>query len=141
MKTWWKRFNKLIRLPWSDQRLLAEAFAVVAIVKLGLKLLPFGQFRNLYSVLTQAQQNEETPSHIIEQRVWAIRKVSGSLAAVCLPQALALTCFLRKDKAVVLIVGVRKNGPFEAHAWVEKNGTTLIGELPDAHFQPLWIWQ
>lgn len=140
MKIWWKRFNKLVRLPWSDQRLLAEAFAVVAAMKLGLKLLPFDRFRGLYSALNQVPKSKETPSRVIERRVWAIQKVSGPLSAVCLPQALALTYFLRKNKAVALMVGVRKNGSFEAHAWVEKNGTTLIGQLPDAHFQPLWVW-
>ena len=141
MKSWWKRFNMLMRLPWSDQRLLAEAFAVVAVMKFGLKMLPFGQFRGLYSTLNRVPKTKETSSHIIERRVWSIQKVSGSLSAVCLPQALALTCFLRRDRAVALIVGVRKNQAFEAHAWVEKNGATLIGQLPDADFQPLWIWR
>lgn len=141
MKTWWKGFNKLMRLPLADQFLLWQTFVVVATIKAGLKILSFGRFRRIYNALVSSRKNGNTPDNLIERRVWAIQQVSGPLSAVCLPQALALTCFLRKDEAVELVVGVQKTQSFEAHAWVEKNGTTLIGQLPDADFQPLWAWR
>lgn len=141
MKTWWRRFNELMRLPLADQFLLWQTFIVVAAIKVGLRILPFEHFRRIYSAFMLSRKNGSTPEYLIERRVRAIRQVSVPLSAVCLPQALALTCFLRKDNAVELIVGVRKAQAFEAHAWVEKNGTTLIGELPDADFQPLWVWR
>lgn len=140
MKNWWKRFKQFVQLSSSDQLLLIRAFFVVSAIQLGLKLLSFQTFRQLYSKLTQADKSTETPRLLIDRNIRAIQKVSGPLSAFCLPQALALTYFLRKDKHIDLIVGVRKSHTFEAHAWVEKNGTVLIGDLPDLDFQPLWTW-
>ncbi|GAB4030750.1 lasso peptide biosynthesis B2 protein [Spirosoma gilvum] len=140
MKNWWKRFKKFWQLSLADQFLLIRAFFIVLIIQLGLKLLSFQTFREFYSKLTKAEKSTETPRQLIDREIQAIRKVSGPLSAFCLPQALALTYFLRKDKHIDLVVGVRKSHTFEAHAWVEKNGTVLIGDLPDLDFQPLWTW-
>jgi hypothetical protein len=42
---------------------------------------------------------------------------------------------------VVMHIGVNKdsNNGLEFHAWVEKKGKTILGELP-TRFQPLWVW-
>ncbi|GAB4008225.1 lasso peptide biosynthesis B2 protein [Spirosoma sp. KCTC 42546] len=141
MKNWWKRFNEFARLPIADQRLITQTFTVVVLIRIGLKFLSFQQFRTVYSKVTAAKKYNNTVDQLIERRVWAIQKVSGTLSAVCLPQALALTYFLRTEKDVELIVGVQKSHTFEAHAWVEKNGTILIGQSPDSSFQPIWVWQ
>lgn len=141
MKNWWKRFKEFARLSLADQWLIMQTFAVVVLIRIGLKLLSFQQFRTVFSKVTAAKKYSNTVDKLIKRRVWAIQKVSGTLSAVCLPQALALTYFLRKDNGVELIVGVQKKQAFEAHAWVEKNGTILIGQSPDSSFQPIWVWQ
>ena len=141
MKNWWKRFNEFARLRIADQLLIAQTFIVVVLIRIGLKFLSFQQFRTVYSKVTAAKKYNNTVGQLIERRVWAIQKVSGTLSAVCLPQALALTYFLRTEKDVELIVGVQKSHTFEAHAWVEKKGTILIGQSPDSSFQPIWVWQ
>ena len=141
MKNWWKRFKQFRRFNLSSQRLLIQTFILVCFIRLSLKLLSFQQFRKLYSRLTRSKERVDAPDELIVRRTWAIKKISSTLSATCLPQALALTYFLRKDKHIELIVGVRKSHTFEAHAWVERNGVILIGDLPGIDFQPLWIWQ
>ena len=140
MKNWWKWFKKFTQLSLADQFLLIRAFFIVSMIQLGLKLLSFQTFREFYSQLIKAEKSTETPRPLIDREIQAIQKVSGPLSAFCLPQALALTYFLRKDKHIDLVVGVRKSHTFEAHAWVEKNGNVLIGDLPDLDFQPIWTW-
>lgn len=141
MKNWWKRLRLFVYLPLADKLLVLQTMAVVAAVRIGLKLLSFQQFRKVYAILITTKKSVTTPDKSIDRKVWAIQKVSGTLSAVCLPQALALTYFLRKDKGVELIVGVQKKEAFEAHAWVEKSGKVLIGELPDSSFKQIWVWQ
>ncbi|GAB4048771.1 lasso peptide biosynthesis B2 protein [Spirosoma litoris] len=141
MKNWWKRLREFSNLTLTDKLLLIHTAMVLTLVRLGLKLLSFQQFRTLYGKLLAVKKSSSTSDKLIDQRVWAIQKVSGTLSAVCLPQALALAYFLRKDKGIELIVGVQKKHTFEAHAWVEKSGRILIGESPDNSFKPLWVWQ
>ncbi|MVM30649.1 lasso peptide biosynthesis B2 protein [Spirosoma sp. HMF4905] len=141
MKDWWKRFSEFSHLSLADKLLIGQTVAIMIVIRAGLKLLSFQQFRKLYGKLLTVRKSTTTSDKLIERQVWAIQKVSGTLAAVCLPQALALTYFLRKEKGIELVVGVQKKQAFEAHAWVEKSGRILIGESPDNSFKPLWVWQ
>lgn len=141
MKNWWKRFSKFMALSLADQWLVLETGGALLVMKMGLKLLSFQQFKRVYSALVSSKKNKSCSAYYINRRVWAITKASSLLSVSCLPQALALTYFMRNDNEIDLMVGVRKSPTFEAHAWVEKNGKILIGELPDATFQPLWTWQ
>ena len=141
MTNWWKRLREFSHLSMADKLLISQTIAVMVLIRLGLKLLSFQQFRKLYGKLLAVTKSTTTSDTLIARRVWAIQKVSGTLSAVCLPQALVLTYFLRKDNGIELIVGVQKKQAFEAHAWVEKSGRILIGESPDNSFKPLWVWQ
>ncbi|GAB4026513.1 lasso peptide biosynthesis B2 protein [Spirosoma koreense] len=141
MKAWLRRFKKFFSYPVAEQAVVVEAFWVVLLVRLGLKLLSFQRFRQVYASLLQSTSVRDVPSALIERYVWAIERVSGSLSAVCLPQALALKFFLRNDKATEIVIGIEKNQGFNAHARVEKNGRILIGDLPQMNFQPIWKWQ
>lgn len=141
MKNWWKRFRKFSVLSFKDKILIVQAFIIISCIKISLRLLSFQRFRDFYKKVTYTSYSAEIPVTLIDKKVWAIQRVAGILSAFCLPQALALTYFLRTDKQVVLRVGVSKQETFEAHAWVEKKGKILIGELPGTNFQPLWNWQ
>ena len=146
MEKWLRRVKKFFSLSFSDKMLLLNAFFVVALIRLALKLLSFSRFKNAYASVIATNDQMDVRDEAIKQTVWAIESVSHTLSAVCLPQALALKYMLRKDKATEIIIGVRKNGIFEAHAWVKKNGKILIGDSPATNqqpldFQPLWTWQ
>lgn len=141
MKKWLKRVGKFFSYSFAEQILVLKAFWVVLLIRLALKLLSFGQFRKLYASLLQPASVADISNVRISRYVWAIERVSGSLSAVCLPQALALKFFLRTDKQAEIVIGVDKKSGFSAHAWVEKNGRILIGDTPQISFQPLWKWQ
>lgn len=141
MKNWVRRLRKFFSYSVAEQILVAKAFWIVLGIRLALKFLSFPQFRKLYASFLQPNSDIEVPSARIDRYVWAIERVSGSLAAVCLPQALALKFFLRSDKKSEIVIGIDNKSGFSAHAWVEKNGKILIGDTPQLHFQPLWKWQ
>ena len=136
----WKRLMKWHRLPIQNQLLVIQSFIVVLVIQVGLRLLSFQQFKCLYMKLIAMRGKTEIPIQSIERKIWAIQLVSRPLSAFCLPQALALICLLKADKEVKLIVGIQKTHKFEAHAWVEKDGVILLGELPNFSFKPIWTW-
>lgn len=141
MKSWLKRFKKIIGLPLTDQWMLFRVFLMVLTVKTGLKLLTFGSFNTLYTDLFLGRKYRSMPDEKVQKIIRAIKSVSPSLSALCLPQALTLKYFLRGDKDAEIVIGVKKNVKLEAHAWVEKNGVILIGDLPESDFQPIWTWK
>ncbi len=141
MKNWLRRFEKFFSYSFAEQVVVVRAFVVVLLIRLALKLLSFQRFRQVYASLLQPAATINAPNELINQYVWAIERVSGSLSAVCLPQALALKYFLRNDKMTEIVIGIDNNNGFSAHAWVEKNGRILIGDSPQVNFQPLWKWQ
>ena len=66
----------------------------------------------------------------VEARARAIARAGRYLpGGACLPQAVALTCWLRRRGVDAEIrIGVRRAGGFAAHAWVERAGEPLIND-------------
>ncbi len=120
---------------------MVKTLGLLLCLRLSLKLLSFPQFKRLYSRLTKSDKLQNISDAEIAQKVRIIGIASNILNANCLPQALALKYFLRNDKSAEIIIGVSNSNDFAAHAWVEKNGEILIGEIQNADFTPLWIWK
>lgn len=148
IETW----RKVRALSAADRRLLAEAGALLVLVRIGLWIVPFRTLRRLLpSLLSPLPDGREerkayeglsgaanTPTRVS----WAIRVVSRRLPGLmtCLVQALAADAVLRRrGYAPRLRIGVRERGsqgsrPLEAHAWVECDGVLVVGgleNLPD----------
>jgi hypothetical protein len=109
---------------------------LAATITAGLRLLPFRSLRRwLASSAAQGAGSQPdtrpNPAHLAR----AVRRVSRYIpAANCLPQALATQWLLqRHGYPAELRLGVAKNGSgqLKAHAWVDSEGQTLIGWLPD----------
>lgn len=72
-----------------------------------------------------------------ERLAWMIESIGTAFPHVlkCLPRALAGFMLLRKcGWDITLKIGARHRDdsqPIEAHAWIEKDGKILIGELSD----------
>ncbi len=141
MRIWWRRFRRFISLSGKDRRVLFSAGLAIVFVKAGLRLMGFARFRGFYArVLGENHRKQEVQD--TERQVWAVKTAAAYLGASCLPQALALKFLLRFDSSSNIVIGVlRQEGRFEAHAWVEKQGSVLLGELPGQHFSRLWEWQ
>jgi len=74
--------------------------------------------------------------------VWAVRVASTCVPqATCLTQALAAqVLFVRYQYPAVVHIGVARaqseRSTFQAHAWLESNGQTMIGES-NVHYAQL----
>ena len=82
----------------------------------------------------------------IEQTAWAVRSAADHLPLelLCLPRALTTKYLLRNVPSLTLEIGIEINSSriFEAHAWVERNGSIIIGDWPDTiSYKRLWVWE
>ncbi|MEM9005879.1 MAG: lasso peptide biosynthesis B2 protein [Cyanobacteria bacterium P01_F01_bin.86] len=162
-----KLLSKLRRSQKRDLGLLAIAFGLLSIVRLGLWLMPF---RTLCNVLMRIRRpsfssptanrdcgdNPSSPStagEASDQRtptdrnvaklVWSIQVAGRYLPgrAKCLARALATQVLMNWYRySSELRIGVDKTpaGEFRAHAWIEYQGRVIIGNLKDlSQFTPL----
>lgn len=143
MKNWWNRFTKWWALSRSDRWLLLRVTVCVILIKLGLKMLSFKRFRAAYDLFLSNVAVQTYDALFVEQLVWSVRAVSNALPfeVLCLPQALAVKYFLRAEPEYELKIGVSNHDQlFSAHAWVAKADRTVIGEIPNISYVPLWAW-
>ncbi|HZV89216.1 MAG TPA: lasso peptide biosynthesis B2 protein [Candidatus Binatus sp.] len=135
----WERLRRFSALERPARWLFLRAAALLPLVSLSLRLRGFGK--------TQAflQKFLSLPSHPVDISVSSsanltVRMVRAAVRTsighpTCLHESLALWWLLgRQGIRSELKVGVRKEGEkFEAHAWVERDGTAL--NEPEARHQ------
>jgi hypothetical protein len=115
------------------------------LVRCGLWILPFAWWRK--KILAQdippvqgAPSSAYVDSGPLKRAVWSV--ISGSRfvpRATCLTQALTLRWRLQQlGIGSQLRIGVmREEGIFKAHAWLEVDGTTVIGGREEGKFSKL----
>lgn len=129
------RLHKFFRLPPRERLVLVQAWALLLLVGLALRVLPF---RRLCALCDQAgrkrpeKSSEPVPS--VSRLAWLV-EVAGRftpVTAMCLKKALVLSWLLgRRGMASTLQIGVaRHGGVITAHAWLERQGQVLFG-LPE----------
>ena len=121
--------RSLLRLPWRERVWLLQAAALLWAIRLGLWLLPFQMVRR---VIAKYARSGVAASTLPSERVaWAVASASLVVpAATCLVQALAAQLLLGwRGRATQLCIGVARDeaGRIEAHAWLEHDGTIVIG--------------
>ena len=124
---------------------LKAAFCLI-VIKIGLTVLPFAWFRKLFHWFCKTNAPKELSKEQIDLTVWAVDTVADLLPLnlLCLPRALATKYLLRHLPALTLEIGIEVNPAkqFEAHAWVEKNGTVIMGNWPESVlYQRIWVWK
>ena len=124
--------------------LLLQATILLSAIRLGLSALPFARLRNMLARLAATgNRAEDQPGCAAEERtIWAVETASRQFPAIgtCLTQALAAHVLLaRKGHPSNLRIGVSRNldGKFIAHAWLEKEGTVLIGGALHKDYAPM----
>jgi hypothetical protein len=124
--------------------LLFQAALVVLAIRSGLWLLPFRRVRAILARMDTAPpllrpRNGASADEI----AGAVRRASRFVPhASCLTQALAAQALLRwSGISSGLHIGVAKDdaGRLEAHAWVESNGSIVIGGSGLARYTPLLV--
>lgn len=128
--------RKFLRLPGRERWIVLEAAAGLAATRPGLALAGFRKWRQVLAWLapTEVSPPDANQAEIAEQA----RALVGLGEAVarnfpwrtnCLEQSLVFEWLLRRRRIpATLQIGGRKDGArFEAHAWVELEGTKLSG--------------
>lgn len=138
-----KGISKWNKLTPGQKILWVKAAALLLVIGIGLKLLPFSTFRKWYLKLSENFPLKRVPDTVIPDVTRAVESAARVLPMklLCLPQALAVRYLLSGSEGIKMHIGVNKDPAdgFRFHAWIEKHGKTIIGDLP-AYYQPLWIW-
>ena len=134
--------RKLWQLSSAERRLLLKAGNLLVLYRVALWLLPWHRV----AVLRPSSRASRASRFSVEQLEWAVRGVSRSIPrATCLTKALALQHLLaRAGYASSIHIGVAKTpgGEFDAHAWVEQDGATLLSSATEiAHYTRLLALQ
>lgn len=135
-----RRFARVFRLPFSDQRLLMRAALTVVSAKLALRILSLPAARAALARLSRLGWIV-TPTRA-DRIVWAVEAAGRAIPGMknCLVQAVAAEAMLaRAGHPCELRIGAAKSGPAEliAHAWLESEGRVLIGEFELERYTPL----
>jgi len=122
--------RKFWSLTWGERRLAIAAGCVVLTVRVGLWLLGFRAVHGLVLRAGPSARLSRRAPHSIPRITGAVGAVSRFVPrATCLTQALAAHWLLsREGYAPSLRLGVRRDeSDFQAHAWVECDGSVVIG--------------
>jgi hypothetical protein len=133
-------------LSGSGKLTFIKAAISLILIKAGLSFLPFLKFRRIFHRLTNTTLTEEKSKAEIDLIVWAVDTAANLLPfeLLCLPRALATKFLLRKTSSLTIEIGIEINPDksFEAHAWVERNGSIIIGNWPQTvSYKRLWVWE
>lgn len=145
------RLTRILALPGSERRLLAEAAATLALARALLALLPFAAAMRLAGLRTRADSIDPQATPAAERAATA-RAVGAAVArvaphlpfrAVCLQQAVACTLMLRRRGLPVSVhFGLAKDaaGGLDAHAWSVSGGAVVTGAPGRERFTPIAVF-
>src|SRR6202166_1674642 len=130
--------RKFWHLSSADRGLLLKAGILLVVYRIALWVLPWN--RMAVSRPSPAESRDDRSS--VESMAWAVRTPRRMVpVAPCLTQALALHHLLaRAGYESSIHIGVAKTAGrgFEAHAWVERAGVTLLSSPSEvAHYSRL----
>ncbi|NJN31117.1 MAG: lasso peptide biosynthesis B2 protein [Synechococcales cyanobacterium RM1_1_8] len=123
---------------WRIGRLLVKTYLLLNGIRLALRFLSFPQSQAWVARLSSRQGTVSVSptSHGWRSVVWAIEQATrySPGGAKCLARALTAEILLkRRGYQPELRYGVLKSSAetFQAHAWVELQGQTILGQLPN----------
>lgn len=126
--------RKFLDLPKKERQILAKAFFLLILVRLGLWLLPFRTLQKTLETLfpPPVTSDAEAATPVAPETISrAVRAASPYVpSATCLTQALTLRALLsRVGIPSELEIGVTRDDEegFAAHAWLEAGGRVVIG--------------
>jgi hypothetical protein len=127
----WERIRRFSALGRTARGLFLRAAALLPLISLSLRLHGFRKTQAFLQRFLSASNNE-ADSAAPDRAALTVRMVRAAVRhgfghPTCLEESLALWWLLgRQGIASALRIGVRKQDEkFEAHAWVEREGTAL----------------
>lgn len=134
-----RNWRELRRLSWRQRWLLLQAFAILPVIVLGLRLLGYQRLRSLLLRLSSAPPDHTHTTLILQQGQETARLTQAAASRLpfwvsCLAQSITIWWLLRRQSlASDIRIGVNRNdGDFQAHAWVEINGI-ILNDKADVH--------
>jgi hypothetical protein len=128
------RLRAFLRHPAADRRLLLLAAVLHPIVATAVRVLPFGWVRRgLEAAATAGPRPHDVGGDVDARVVRAVQTIGSILpGGNCLTEALVAQCLLaRHAREATLCFGVSSirpaERPFDAHAWLERRGASIIG--------------
>ena len=127
------RLMQFFRKSRADRRMLAQAGVLYAVVAIAIRVLPFGRVRRILGRIAALGPRPRGVENVDARVVQAVRTVASALpGANCLTEALVAQCLLARHQCEsTLCFGVSRSQPagrpFDAHAWLERRGSGLIG--------------
>lgn len=131
--------GRFARLRPADRTLLVEACLLLAAIRAALWLLPWRRVL----AFAHAMPARSSPRFAVDRLEWAVLRAGRVVPrATCLAQAVTLGRLLaREGYAGSIQIGVTNAPRFEAHAWVEHDGTTLLDDAGQlARYSRLISW-
>jgi hypothetical protein len=131
--------GRYFRLAPAERSLLPRLAVLVAGIRVALWTLPFGTLQRLLKLRALRALFPRSLAEVpVARLAWAVETTSRRIpAATCLTQSLALQFLLtRAGRRSALRIGVARSAErgFQAHAWVECEGRTLIDRPEDVAF-------
>jgi hypothetical protein len=120
--------------------------AVLCCARLVVAVVPFHRWRHLLGAKISSDGGPDADAALVEaQRSAAVVEraaVRLPFESKCLPRAMALSWLLRRKQiGHAFVFAVRpdhlRSGPDRLHAWVEIDGTKVIGDLPGPWLETL----
>jgi hypothetical protein len=127
------RLTKFLRKSRADRRMLVRAAILHVAVAIAVRVLPFGWVRRVLGHVAAVGPRPRRVDDVAARVVQAVRTASSLLpGANCLTEALVAQCLLTRYQCeTALCFGVSRirpaGRPFDAHAWLERGGSGLIG--------------
>ncbi len=122
-----REFKKLVEFSFSDWLTLFYIYILFLFVELGFRLLDFSTMVKLISVKYGEPENI---SGVYPQRELYLVTVASRynfFKVTCLNRSFVLFRLLkRRGNSPVLCIGVQKDKEFNAHAWVEIDGSPVL---------------
>lgn len=137
---------KLAAFRAAEQSLRWQAWGVLWAFRLALWIIPLPRIRRILDKLPPFRRARLHPASASPAQISRAIAVASHLVTrpTCLVQALAAQWLLRHGKRVSsLHIGVVKqeNGQFMAHAWVECEGTIVVGGGSVERYTPILCWE
>lgn len=124
--------GRFLRLPLSEKFLCAQAFALIPLTAMALRIAGLNPWQSLLSKFIPKHREDSSTAARAEQAFRVAHLVDAAARrlpfhANCLHQSVVLWWLLRRrGLAADLRIGSRTQGDtLEAHAWVEYAGTVL----------------
>ena len=131
-----KQILKFFRLSPTHRYLLVKSTFLLAVIRLGLFLLPLKRLLGLVGSVKHELTEVSSADNISSNQIaWSVELASRYVPfATCLTRALVVQMlFTRDGYPAHLCIGVAKSKEdrLEAHAWVESEGRIVTGGLKD----------